>query len=175
MTVTHPTSQNGWPVLGAASTFRWEVPGTDEHLILAPGAAGFVLLHLATWFDHNIERIDKGQLDDWGWAVRNVRGSTTQISNHSSGTAIDINATRHVRGVAASRSFTPHQIQQIHHKLEHGYGGHIGWGGDYRHSPIDSMHFEIVAPLHEIVGLANHLRDTANGRRVLAANPKADW
>ena len=107
------TSQNGYQVLLANNPTgplprlrRWQIGGTGRAVTLRDGSAGFLLAHVAHWFHANIEAIDTGILDDWGWAVRPVRGQTTGYSNHASGTAIDVNATRHPRGVATLRTFT---------------------------------------------------------------------
>ena len=68
-------SQNGWPVLSVEDTRLWSVPETGRILRAAPGAAGFVLVHLAHWFHERVEPIDLGTLDDWGYAYRPIRGS----------------------------------------------------------------------------------------------------
>src|SRR5512133_2973321 len=91
-------SQNGWPVLASSQLRHWAIPDTALVLPLAPGPAGFVLAHLALWFHERIEPLDGPQRDDWGWAFRMVRGSSTSVSNHASGTAIDLNAQSHPLG-----------------------------------------------------------------------------
>ena len=61
-----------------------------------------LLVTFAAEFHEHIEPIDEGQLDDWGYCFRNVRGSSDNLSNHSSGTAIDLNATKHPLGHAGT-------------------------------------------------------------------------
>lgn len=89
-------------------------------------------------FHELIEPIDDGQLDDWGYAFRNVRGSTDTLSNHSSGTAVDLNATKHPLG--KSGTFPAEKVPMIQ-ALAKKYG--MIWGGDFRHRK-DEMHFEIA-------------------------------
>lgn len=128
------TSQNGWPVhtsqtnLTPLSWVTGRVRGGDVHAIFD---------HLCQWFHREIEPITKGH--SWGWAYRPIRGRTTGLSNHASGTAIDLNAPKHPLG--ARGTFTPEQTRKIRAKLRE-YGGAIRWGGDYS-GRKDEMHFEI--------------------------------
>ena len=131
-------SSNGWPAskdpaeIGIKS---FKVPGTDLKIRCAKKAAP-LLIGLAAEFHETIEPIDKGTLDDWGYAFRMIRGSTDSLSNHSSGTAIDVNAIKHPLG--KRNTFTDKQeiiIRQIAAK----YG--CKWGGDWKRA--DEMHFEI--------------------------------
>lgn len=165
-----PTSQNGWPVLepGSRLLHRWVIPGTGRHLILRNGSAGFLLAEHALWFHQEIERLDLGQWDDWGYAYRDIRGDD-DWSNHASGTAEDLNATRHPLGVATRRTFTQAQIDRIHRRLARRYRGAIRWGGDYVNRP-DAMHFELVKDLEFCERLARVLMLTPRGQKLLATN-----
>jgi hypothetical protein len=96
------------------------------------------LVGLATEFHKTIEPIDKGTLDDWGYAFRMIRGSTDSLSNHSSGTAIDLNATKHPLG--KENTFSPENAAKCI-ALAKKYG--CKWGGTYRNRK-DDMHFEIA-------------------------------
>lgn len=100
---------------------------------VAPLIAGF-----CKEFHQLIEPIDGGALDDWGYCFRNVRGSTDKLSNHSSGTAIDLNAVDHPLG--KSGTFPAEKVPMIR-ALAKKYG--MIWGGDFRSRP-DEMHFEIA-------------------------------
>lgn len=164
------TSVNGWPVLTSSDQCKkWVIPfpagGQSRHLILAPGAPGFVLAHFALWFHAVIEPLNAGTWDDWGWANRNIRGSSS-ISNHASGTAIDLNATKHPMGV--SGTFTAWQKFRIKTKLRTFYGGVIVWGDDW--SRPDGMHFEIAAPRGKVRRVYRRLRWTQGGRLLHRAN-----
>lgn len=161
-------SQNGWPTITAAQARKWIIPGTGRHLVLEPSHAGFVLAYLALWFHDVVERLDLGQWDEWGWAARPVRGSS-DISNHASATAEDLNATRHPLGVPTLQTFTAAQARKIRRKLRFLFGL-VRWGGDYSRRP-DAMHFEIVGTPAQVRVLAYYLARTPRGRRILKANP----
>ena len=137
-------SQNQWPVIDQASGTRlWIIPvtaGPRRAYRLHPGHAGFVLCHVILWFHESIEKINEGIWDEWGWSVRNVLGSTTTVSNHASGTAADVNATKHPLGVA--HTFTKAgQYAKIRARLFF-YAGVIRAGTQY-HNRKDEMHWEI--------------------------------
>lgn len=161
-------SQNGWPAEGVP-THRWVIPaknGTFE-LTLRNGSAGFLLAHLALWYSEVIEDVTGRILDDWGYASRLVRGSETVVSNHQSGTAMDLNALAHQ--LAKRGTYTPRQVRQIQSRLRW-MRGVIGWGGNYVHR-ADEMHFEIVQGLAACEREARRLMRTPRGRRILKANP----
>lgn len=160
------TSQNGWPVIGSsAQCKKWVIPGTGRHLILAPGAPGLVLAHFALWFHEKIEPLNTGEWDDWGWAYRPIRGSST-ISNHASGTAADLNAVKHPMG--RSNTFSAWQRTKIKFRLRTKYRGAIVWGAKW--SRPDDMHFELSSDQRRVSRVAADLRSTKRGRRLLAAN-----
>jgi len=168
------TSQNGFPALlpASRSLYTWNVAGTKQtRLRMRNGSAGFLLAHMAAGFDKNVEDIDLnylgGKLDDWAYAYRPVRGYSI-LSNHASGTAIDLNATEHPLGVRGT--FTPQQVAAIEKRLRI-YGGTIRWGGHYS-GRLDAMHFEVNAPLSECEKVAKRLmHETKIGKRLLVANP----
>ena len=142
------TSQNGWTVhedqsdLVALGYVTGRVRGGDVHTILTD---------LCRWFDREIEPIRRA--DSWGWAYRPIRGKTNGYSNHSSGTAIDVNATTHPLGVR--NTFTADQRAKIRAKLRD-YEGAVRWGGDYQNRP-DDMHFEINADAATLARIAKKL------------------
>lgn len=163
------TSQNGWPAPPAA-TRKWIIPGAERHLILADGPAGFILAHLTLWFHEKVERLNiPGDVwDEWGYAFRPIRGDDTTLSNHASGTAADLNATRHPLGVRGTFA-KAWQYVAIRTRLLM-YAGAIRWGGDY-HTRADEMHFEINKDRATVERIARRLIDTPRGRRIMAANP----
>jgi hypothetical protein len=138
-----PTSQNGYSANDRSVVSSRLIPGTQVRVTVRNGAAGDLLLYAAGRWDREVEDIDQGA-DDWGYAERPIRGSTTTLSNHASGTAIDINATKHPLGTAPIRTFTTDQIRAIR-RIIADCGGALRWGGDYSNRP-DSMHLEVVAP-----------------------------
>lgn len=131
-------SSNGWPASKDAAEIgikSFKVPGTDLKIRCAEKVAP-LLIGLASEFHETIEPIDKGTLDDWGYAFRMVRGSTDSLSNHSSGTAIDLNASKHA--LTHRNTFTPENMIKCK-ALAAKYG--CKWGGDWKRA--DEMHFEI--------------------------------
>jgi hypothetical protein len=133
-------SANGW----TASKIRAEIdidsfliPGTKIKLTCSKSVAP-LLVGLATEFHQLIEPIDEGSLDDWGYCYREIRESSTNLSNHSSGTAIDLNSTKHPLGKVGT--FPNEKVPMIR-ALAKKYG--CIWGGDFR-SRKDEMHFEIA-------------------------------
>jgi hypothetical protein len=136
-------SQNGWP----ASKIRAEigiesfpVPGTKIKLACAKAVAP-LLVGFAAEFHELIEPIDEGGLDDWGYCFRMVRGSEDRLSNHSSGTALDLNATRHTLGKVGT--FPAEKVPMIK-ALAKKYS--LIWGGSDNWRRKDEMHFEVAIP-----------------------------
>ena len=174
------TTANGHPVIfdnrtdGPLPRLRkWNIPGTNRYLLLRDGAMGFILIHLALWFHEVVERLDiRGQAwDEWGWAVRPIRGQTSGYSNHAGGVAEDLNATLHPRGVPVTRTMTPKQIRLIKRRMIW-FRGIVIWGGGWR-TP-DGMHFEIApVTLKRCEWFARLLMATPRGRRILKENPGA--
>lgn len=133
------TSYNGWLASKDQAEIGvkpFEVKGTGRKLRCAE-SVGRLLAAFAAEFHELIEPIDEGTFDDWGYCYRMVRGDPTKLSNHSSGTAIDLNATKHPLGKAGT--FPAEKVPMIQ-ALAKKYG--LTWGGDYRNRK-DEMHFEI--------------------------------
>ena len=136
-------SANGWKAskdkaeIGVKSFL---VPGTSLKLQCAEAVAP-LLIGFTAEFHKLIEPVDEGKLDDWGYCYRDIRGKTGKLSNHSSGTAIDLNAPKHPLGKVGT--FPAEQVPMIR-ALAKKYG--LFWGGDYQNRK-DEMHFEInVSP-----------------------------
>jgi hypothetical protein len=133
------TSYNGWPASKDTAEIgikSYPIRGTDIKIKAAAGC-GPLLAEFAAQFHLLIEPIDTGGLDDWGYCYRMVRGTTDKLSNHSSGTALDLNASKHPLGKAGT--FPLEKVPMIQ-ALAKKYG--LTWGGDYR-GRKDEMHFEI--------------------------------
>ena len=142
-------SQNGWEVLVREETAVVRVAGTAFRV--APGTQP-LWEAFVTRFVAEIEPLSGPVLDDWSWADRNVRGSSTVISNHASATALDLNATKHPRGVRDT--FTSGQVAALR-KLLRAFPV-IRWGGDF-HTTVDDMHFEIDATPAEVAAFVKTL------------------
>lgn len=148
------TSYNGWPASKDQADIdiqSYLVPGTDRKLRCAAAVAP-LLIGFAAEFDKLIEPIDAGTFDDWGYAYRMVKGNPTKLSCHSSGTAIDLNATQHPLGKAGT--FPPEKVPMIR-ALAKKYG--MKWGGDYK-SRADEMHFEIELSEAKVAALIGSLK-----------------
>lgn len=149
------TSQNGWKA-GNANELgiqTYDVPGPSTvKLALSPAAAP-ILLYMAEFWDANVEDIDvtAGHRvpDDWGFANRDIRGSSTDLSNHASGSAEDINATRYPRGTSnmtrKKKRIIRKELAKVN-KISREVNKHdlLRWGGDYTRSPVDQMHIELA-------------------------------
>lgn len=169
------TSQNGWPALSPDSSRlrTMVIPARNGHrkIRMRGGSAGFLLVYLALWFSEKLEDItNQGQLDDWGHAYRPVRNST-DLSNHASGTAIDLNALWHPLGKVWTGIFNRRWARDVLNAfLVNRLKGCIRWGGNYS-GRKDEMHFEIVQNIEVCERVARRLMKTPRGIRVLRANP----
>jgi hypothetical protein len=147
-------SSNGWKASADQNEIgikSYPVKGTKIKLRCAEKVAP-LLIGFAEEFHELIEPIDEGTLDDWGYAFRMVRGSTDKLSNHSSGTAIDLNATQHPLGKVGT--FPAEKVPMIR-ALAKKYG--LRWGGDYK-SRADEMHFEIDLSEAKVAALIGSLK-----------------
>ena len=137
------TSYNGYPASKDPAEINiksYPVKGTDRKLRCAE-SVGPLLAAFAAEFHELIEPIDEGTFDDWAYAYRMVRGNPTKLSCHSSGTAIDLNATKHPLGKVGT--FPAEKVPMIR-ALSKKYG--LKWGGDYK-GRADEMHWEVeVSP-----------------------------
>lgn len=145
------TSQNGWKANDRSLIKTYTVPGTTVQLPIRKGNAATVLLYVADRYNREVEKLHPGWC--WGYAERNIRGSSTTLSNHASGTAIDLNAPAHPRGTAPSANYSRKQIRAIH-AIVKACDGAIRWGGDYVSAPKDGMHFEINTDATHVAALA---------------------
>jgi len=133
-------SHNGWKASKDAAEINIisvPIKGTQIKVRCAQSVAPLIAAFCKE-FHELIEPINEGKLDDWGYCFRNVRGSNDKLSNHSSGTAVDLNAVGHPLGKAGT--FPNEKVPMIR-ALAKKYG--MIWGGDFRSRP-DEMHFEIA-------------------------------
>jgi hypothetical protein len=152
-TIRELTSPNGWPASEDRKTLgikTFAVPGTKIKFACAKAVAP-ILVNFAKDFHELVEPIDQGQLDDWGYAFRQTRGSDRILSNHASGTAIDLNAIKHPLG--KSNTFNKDQ-RNIIILLITKYG--LAWGGNYKKRK-DDMHFEIALNQNQVTNKIKEL------------------
>lgn len=144
-------SQNGWPAspdpaaIGIAPFSP--VDGVSFGGGVRSGPVAAVLGYVAREFDRRVERLLSGWC--WGYNYRPVIGGTV-LSNHASGTAIDVNAPHHPLGAVGT--FSQAQVDEIHQILNE-TGGVVRWGGDYT-GRRDEMHLEIVGTLAQVLSAA---------------------
>jgi len=146
-------SQNGWKASKDPAEINiksFPIEGTDRK-IRCNALAGRLLAAFAKEFHEQVEPIDKGTFDEWGYAYRNVRGDSDNLSNHSSGTAIDLNATKHPLGKRDTFNKEQRAVLDALCKKYRLRGGYT-----YT-SRADDMHFEINCTRAEAKKLADEL------------------
>lgn len=142
------TSQNGYPAGVQSAIHTVTVPGTAQKIPVRIGPAGDLLIWAAARFHREVEPLHVGWC--WGYAYRDIRGSSG-LSNHASGTAIDLNAPAHPLGTNPASNYTAAKIAAIHRIIADAQGC-LRWGGDYgdpshggvKGSRPDGMHIEVV-------------------------------
>jgi hypothetical protein len=147
-----PLSQNGWsaePVKASINVVPLTVAGVPFVGGVKAGDVHTVLRWVAEQWHARVEPLaDPGC---WGYAYRDVRAGNT-LSNHSSGTAIDLNAPKHPLGKTGT--FTPTQVRQIKAICE--ATGVCRWGGSYS-GRADEMHVEVVGTPAQVAAAARRL------------------
>lgn len=154
------TSQNGWPASPNAGLIDVGNPTCPGTTVKFPGGVRngdvtTVLMYVAEQINEHVAPLHAGWC--WGYDYKNVEGDT-DLSNHASGTAIDINAPAHPMGVKGT--WTGTQVHTIHGILSQ-LDSAVRWGGDYT-GRVDEMHFEINAGADSVHKVAN---------KILAAKP----
>jgi len=132
-------SNNGWTASidpTAIGIGSYPVPGTKIKLRCAKDAAPLLITFAAEYHEHIQSIQPDGELQCWGYAFRMQRGSTDKLSNHASGSAIDLLSKKYPLGKLGD--FTPMQSVLID-ALCKKYG--ITWGQKWKRP--DPMHFEI--------------------------------
>jgi hypothetical protein len=131
------TSQNGFPASPNPSDIgvrSFTVPGTTVSLPVRADIAPR-LLEMAEWFHRNVEPLRKGEC--FGYAFRQIIGGS-ELSNHASGTAIDLNAPSHPLG---KQGTVPSGKRVAISAKARALG--LLWGGDFN-GRKDEMHFEVL-------------------------------
>lgn len=178
------TSYNDWSVGSPASAIGvawYSVPGTDVELQARSGDVATVLIHVASRFNSDVERLYDYQSS--GYSYRRNVNNPSVWSNHASGTALDLNYELHPNGASVGSTFTSAKVAAIRRILSD-CEGTVYWGGDYR-GTVDGMHFEInVSPgdpgLASVAARirgnsgASSLRSRANNRLVAAEGAGSD-
>lgn len=144
-------SQNGWLANTRSVIQSYKVPGGK--IAMRKGDVATILVYVAKRFDSEVEPLVWP--GNWGYAERPIRGGSS-LSNHASGTAIDLNAPQHPLGTQPTANFSSSQIRKIK-KIVSDCGGAIRWGGSYS-GRKDGMHFEINAGSARVREVARAIR-----------------
>jgi hypothetical protein len=151
--VTDLVSQNGWPAspnaaaIGVTPYLVADVPIGDG---VRGGVVATVLGYVALQVHRRVEPLVPGWC--WGYKYRVVTGGV-ELSNHASGTAVDLNAPRHPLG--SRGTFTDTQVSELRRILGE-VDDVVRWGGDYV-GRVDEMHFEINADEAAVTAVAARL------------------
>jgi hypothetical protein len=140
-------SENGWPVIESQSSPKLTViriPGTG--IIGIPlrvqKDCAPLLAYVASLVHAQVSDLRKGNRpgvqDEGGYNLREIDGSTVH-SNHSSGTAIDLNWTKWPMFKRRMNKKERSASEAIAKDL----ADVIRWGGNYRPARVDEMHWEI--------------------------------
>jgi hypothetical protein len=136
------TSVNKWPAspnpaeIGIRE-FTVNLTSGPKTLQLAD-AAGPALVAMIEWWDQNIEPVT--QLGSYNY--REIRGyeGTGKVSNHASGTAVDINWDKHPLG--ARGTIPAEKLDGLRARARE---LQLRWGGDYS-GRADEHHIEVNVP-----------------------------
>lgn len=120
------------------------VPPLRVHRGAVPLFTGFLRDLLATGYV-----IERGQLDDWGYNLRwkNILGNpwVGHLSEHSNGTAVDINARTNPQGKPLRTNMNAATVRRLAAK----WG--LRWGGEF--STPDPMHFEVIVKPADVAAI----------------------
>lgn len=134
------TSSNGYlasPDREAVNAKTFRVARVEFPAGVRGGDVHVILRYVARELARTVEKPRSGWC--WGYAYRPNRNNPSQLSDHSSATAIDYNAPAHPNGKAGT--FSADQVRQIRRILDF-CESTVKWGGDY-HNIKDEMHFGI--------------------------------
>lgn len=149
-TATVGASQNGWPASASPSTIgivtvSVALRNGPKSVSVARKAAN-PLIAFIQWWDANVEPVTT--LGGYNYReIRGYEGSGT-ISNHGSGTAVDINASAHPLSAYGT---VPAPLRAAISAKAASLG--LKWGGDYRNRK-DEMHIEVASPMDRVVQVA---------------------
>jgi len=164
-------SQNGWPAKANLKTVVIEPVKGVKLRIVDNHYVEYVFTYLVQQYHKRVDKVTgPHKADDWGFAYRANRNAPNSLSNHASGTAIDLDATEHPNGVPTKKTFSQKQIQEIH-KILAELDGVVRWGGTYTTTP-DAMHFEIVVGKYKLRDFVRkHRKGKAKSQKIALPKP----
>lgn len=150
------TSSNGW----IASENQDEIDikvftvigGAKPVKLRCASAVAPLLLAACRQWNERVEKLEPGQVQ--GYAFRDVRGGAGTLSNHASGTAVDIFPARHPQGSADGNLTKDQQLAILDICKKYG----LRSGGSYKNAKPDWMHIEINITPSEAAKLVASLK-----------------
>lgn len=144
-------SQNGYAAQNARLIAQYTVPGTSIKANLRKGDVSVVLLYLMGRYHREVEPLRAK--DTGSYNPRSIIGGRT-LSNHASGTAVDLRWNDH--GLGRRGTFSNAQVTSIQRILTD-LNGIVRWGGNYK-GRADEMHFEIIGNPAQVKAVADKIR-----------------
>ena len=131
-------SQNGWPASSDPDDLDlvWITVATRRFRVKRVAAPLFRYA-IRRWH-REVSPLPGGVLDEWSYAFRLIRGATSTVSNHGSGTAVDLDATEFPMG---TRRMSRRQRWRVR-RIMRACGGQLRWGGEWSYP--DEMHIELA-------------------------------
>lgn len=169
-----PTSANGYSANDRSVIASYTVPGTTLRIALRKGDVSVVLLEYLRRYHREVESLYHKPQDLWGYAERTIRGSSTRLSNHASGTAADARAVRHPLGAVGT--FRASELHALNRLLAF-FEGVLRHGKDYS-GRKDEMHVEINRGSAEVARIARKIRSGASPTIPVIPDPgvlMTDW
>ena len=134
-------SSNGWEASDDQAKIGIQVftviSGIRPVKLRCAKAVAPLLIAACKEWHKRVEKLEPGEVQ--GYAYRDVRGGAGTLSNHASGTAVDLWPSRHPQG-SANGNLTPEQRSAILDICSK-YG--LRSGGTYKSAKPDWMHIEI--------------------------------
>lgn len=149
-------SSNGWPASKNQSEIGISVftviPGVRPVRVrCAKSVAPLLIAALKEWHKR-VEKLEPGEVQ--GYTFREVRGGNGTLSNHASGTAVDIWPSRHPQGDKEG-NLTKEQ-QSVILEICNRYG--LRSGGTYKNAKPDWMHIEVNVKPANVAALIKGLK-----------------
>jgi len=149
-------SQNNYEANNRSLIGSYTVPGTTLKIALRKGDVSVILLEYLRRYHLEVESLYNTPQDLWGYAERTIKGSSTTLSNHASGTAVDARAVKN--GLGMTGTFTGTQGDALNRLLAD-FRGVLRHGKNYA-GRKDPMHAEIVGTPAQVKSLADAIRGT---------------
>lgn len=150
------TSYNGWAASAdprAIGVKGFSVAGHSFPGGVKAGDVATVFRYFLGNYHLRVESLALGTAsDEWGYSYRKNRNANN-LSCHASGTAVDVNATRHPNGRANTLSSV--QVAALR-AIQKECGGVLKWGGDFTVTK-DEMHHEVHATAAQVHTVAARL------------------